>query len=152
MIRASDRDREAVAETLREACAAGRLTLPEFTERMEQAFTSKTLGELRALTRDLPEQPRLGADLPALGVVPHLNPDPDPSQPPAGSPVRSQVRSPARGRARNVPRRRSRGWGTPVPFVLAWLLIVLVTRSASVAVPVVVVALVLLFTALSRRS
>jgi len=42
-----------VAE-LREHVAEGRLTLDEFTERMETAYESTTQGELEALTRDLP--------------------------------------------------------------------------------------------------
>lgn len=146
-MRASDRDRDAVAATLREACAVGRLTLAEFTERMEQAFTSKTWGELRALTGDLPEQPRLGADLP------HPHPHPHPVTP---APHPHPATAPAWNTTGNVSRRRPvrfRNRVSPVPFVVTWLLIVLVTRSAaSIAVPVVVLALVLLLTALSRRN
>jgi hypothetical protein len=40
-----------------------------------------------------------------------------------------------------------------MPFVMVWFLIVLATRSpAAVAAPVVVLALLLLFTAMSRRK
>jgi hypothetical protein len=53
-MRASDADRERLVEQLREHHAAGRLTLDEFEERMRQAYDSKTYGELRVLTRDLP--------------------------------------------------------------------------------------------------
>jgi hypothetical protein len=63
-IRASDADREVVVGTLREAFTVGRLSMDEFDERMTAAYASKTWGELRELTVDLPVQPVLGADLP----------------------------------------------------------------------------------------
>src|SRR3984957_19930290 len=63
-IRASDADREVVVDALREAYSEGRLTLDEFDERMSAAYASRTWGELRELTVDLPSQPVLGADLP----------------------------------------------------------------------------------------
>ena len=53
-IRASDADRERMVEQLREHHAAGRLTLDEFEERMRKAYDSRTYGELKTLTRDLP--------------------------------------------------------------------------------------------------
>jgi hypothetical protein len=53
-MRAGDADRERLVEQLREHHAAGRLTLEEFDERMQKAYESKTYGELRTLTRDLP--------------------------------------------------------------------------------------------------
>jgi Domain of unknown function (DUF1707) len=53
-IRASDADREHAAGVLRDGYVSGRLTLPEFDERLTAAFTSRTWGELRGLTRDLP--------------------------------------------------------------------------------------------------
>jgi hypothetical protein len=101
-IRASDVDREAVVNTLREAYTAGRLTLDEFDERMTSAYASKTWGDLRALTKDLPIQPVLGADLPdrqpssAAPLAPQpLRSEPAPSEdphPPVGPrPRRSPV-------------------------------------------------------------
>jgi hypothetical protein len=63
-IRASDSDREVVVAALREAYTAGRLTLDEFDERMTAAYASKTWGDLRPLTVDLPSQPILGGDVP----------------------------------------------------------------------------------------
>lgn len=54
MLRAADRDRDEVAEILREQYAQGRLTLEEFGERSAAAVSAKTMGELRALTADLP--------------------------------------------------------------------------------------------------
>lgn len=53
-LRASDADREHVVSTLRQHHAEGRLTVDEFTDRMQRAFGAKTLGELDVLTRDLP--------------------------------------------------------------------------------------------------
>jgi hypothetical protein len=53
-LRASDRDRDQVAETLREHYAQGRLTMEEFDERSTAATRAKTLGDLRELTTDLP--------------------------------------------------------------------------------------------------
>jgi hypothetical protein len=64
-IRASDADREVVVETLREAYMAGRLTMDEFDERMSAAYASRTWGDLRQLTIDLPAQPILGTDVPS---------------------------------------------------------------------------------------
>jgi hypothetical protein len=54
MLRAADRDRDEVAELLREHYAQGRLTIEEFDERSTAAATAKTMGDLRALTADLP--------------------------------------------------------------------------------------------------
>ena len=52
-MRASDADRDRVLDMLREAAGDGRLTAEEFDERMEAALSSRTLGELAALTADL---------------------------------------------------------------------------------------------------
>ena len=52
-MRASDADRDRVLDMLREAAGDGRLTADEFDERMEAALSSRTLGELAALTADL---------------------------------------------------------------------------------------------------
>jgi len=54
-MRASDRDRDLVADTLREHMAQGRLTVEEFNERLEQVYASKTYGELAKITADLPD-------------------------------------------------------------------------------------------------
>jgi hypothetical protein len=53
-LRASDADREGVAEALRGHLLAGRLSPDEFEQRIEDAYTAKTLDELRSVTRDLP--------------------------------------------------------------------------------------------------
>lgn len=53
--RASDQDREWTAAALGGHYAAGRLTLGEFQERLDQVYAAKTLGELDRLMADLPE-------------------------------------------------------------------------------------------------
>ncbi|MGY0024299.1 DUF1707 domain-containing protein [Streptomyces sp. cg35] len=53
-LRASDADREKVAERLRDGLAEGRLDMEEFEERLEATYKARTYGELAPLTRDLP--------------------------------------------------------------------------------------------------
>jgi hypothetical protein len=59
-------DRERVATVLRDSYADGRLTLEELQERLDQAYASKTLGELDTLTRDLPQQAAPAPSVPAV--------------------------------------------------------------------------------------
>jgi uncharacterized protein DUF1707 len=54
-LRAADVDREFVAERLRNALNEGRLTLTEYDERLGQAYSARTYGDLKALLADLPE-------------------------------------------------------------------------------------------------
>lgn len=54
-LRASDADRDQVAAVLGEALATGRLTSVEHADRLDAAYTAKTVGELVPLTRDLPD-------------------------------------------------------------------------------------------------
>ena len=53
-VRASDSERDATVERLREAAAEGRLTLEELTDRIEAASNAVTRSELVPLTTDLP--------------------------------------------------------------------------------------------------
>ncbi|MCF3964536.1 DUF1707 SHOCT-like domain-containing protein [Streptomyces fuscigenes] len=53
-IRASDADRDRIADILKEALAEGRLDAEEHSERIEAAYRAKTLGELEPLVGDLP--------------------------------------------------------------------------------------------------
>jgi Domain of unknown function (DUF1707) len=55
--RASDADREAIAETLRVAAGEGRIDFEELDDRLRQAYSAKTCGQLRTLVADLPVQP-----------------------------------------------------------------------------------------------
>jgi hypothetical protein len=54
-LRASDQDRDRVAEVLRAAAADGRLTLTELDERLDQLYRAKTYGELEPVVGDLPD-------------------------------------------------------------------------------------------------
>ena len=53
-LRASDGDRERVADLLRENAAQGRLTMEEFHSRLDACFAAVTYGDLDALVGDLP--------------------------------------------------------------------------------------------------
>jgi Domain of unknown function (DUF1707) len=53
-IRVGDADRDATATQLREHYAAGRLTLDELNERLEQTFAARTGADLNGVMRDLP--------------------------------------------------------------------------------------------------
>jgi hypothetical protein len=55
-IRASDADRERMSELLRAQHLEGRLDASEFQERLERSLRAKTLGELHALSVDLPQE------------------------------------------------------------------------------------------------
>jgi hypothetical protein len=52
-LRASDADRDRVLALLSEAMSDGRLTAEEHSERIQRAFSARTLGELAELTADL---------------------------------------------------------------------------------------------------
>ena len=125
-----------VVATLRDAYTAGRLTIEEFDERTSDAYESKTWGDLRKLTEDLPSQPILGADvpgrrLPALAQPPTLPAHPE--------------------RANDVPRHRHR----PVaffPIMALWVVLALSTRSPHAVIPLTVVLIVAIaFISLLRR-
>ncbi|MEU9501634.1 DUF1707 domain-containing protein [Streptomyces sp. NPDC048196] len=72
-LRASDADRDRVAEILRDALAEGRLEMAEFDERLEAAYLARTYGELAPLTADLPAAP---APAPAAPAPVSLHKDP----------------------------------------------------------------------------
>jgi hypothetical protein len=61
-MRASDADRDRVAEVLRKGAGEGRLEPDELEERLEAAYSATTLADLDALTRDLPRRPERGRD------------------------------------------------------------------------------------------
>jgi hypothetical protein len=65
-LRASDADRERVAEVLRDALAEGRLDMEEFEERLEATYKARTYGELTPITRDLPAA---GVTAPPVSLV-----------------------------------------------------------------------------------
>lgn len=67
-MRASDADRDRVAQVLRDAAGDGRLTLAELDERLDAVYAAKTYADLRPLTRDLPATGATAAPLPAGAV------------------------------------------------------------------------------------
>jgi len=140
MIRASDRDRDTVVATLRDAYTAGRLTLEEFDERTTAAYASKTWGELRRLTEDLPSQPILGADVPGrrIDVPGHLLPE-LPAHPP-------RTNQPG-----GSPRRPGQRRGVLVPFLAVWVILMLAARSSGVLVPAALFMMMVVFMALAGR-
>ncbi|MGW1011891.1 DUF1707 SHOCT-like domain-containing protein [Streptomyces termitum] len=66
-LRASDADRDRVADILAEALAQGRLDVEEHAERVEAVYRAKTVGELEPVVRDLPEA---GKAAPSPGAAP----------------------------------------------------------------------------------
>jgi hypothetical protein len=54
-LRASDADREQIAERLRKATAEGRLLAEELEQRIGATFAARTYGDLDALVEDLPD-------------------------------------------------------------------------------------------------
>jgi hypothetical protein len=64
-IRASDAEREQTVALLQRNFTDGRLTQPEFEERVGAAFTARTRDQLRDLTADLPDvqQPSTGTTM-----------------------------------------------------------------------------------------
>jgi Domain of unknown function (DUF1707) len=56
-LRASDADRDAVTERLREAAGEGRLEPDELEQRVDSALRARTYGELARLVADLPGPP-----------------------------------------------------------------------------------------------
>ncbi|MEU3526942.1 DUF1707 domain-containing protein [Streptomyces sp. NPDC038707] len=80
-LRASDADRDRIADILREALAEGRLTADEHAERVEGVLHAKTAGELEAFIRDLPAAYERTA-APAYTPVP---PRPEPGAIPAAA-------------------------------------------------------------------
>ncbi|MEU9285294.1 DUF1707 domain-containing protein [Streptomyces sp. NPDC048275] len=72
-LRASDADRDRIADILREALAEGRLTADEHAERVEGVLTTKTVGELNRFVRDLPAAHQ-GRETPAYTTAPNRPP------------------------------------------------------------------------------
>jgi hypothetical protein len=78
-LRASDADRERVAEVLRSAATEGRLGLDELEERLGEVYAARTYAELEPVTRDLPTSasvapagnayPRIGGTPTSTGAV-----------------------------------------------------------------------------------
>ena len=54
VIRASDTDRDRAVAQLRQHLADGRLTMEEFTERVDEAYAARTTADLEVALRELP--------------------------------------------------------------------------------------------------
>ncbi len=80
-LRASDADRERVAQVLHKAMGEGRITLDELSERLDQVYAAKTLGELEPIVADLPTD---GTVLPT--ALPATSPSASPDQRIGGTP------------------------------------------------------------------
>jgi Domain of unknown function (DUF1707)/Cell wall-active antibiotics response 4TMS YvqF len=68
LLRASDAERNQTIEVLAAACAAGRLSLEEYSQRSETALTARTVGDLTGTTTDLPAHPQTDA-VPVPGEI-----------------------------------------------------------------------------------
>ncbi|MFE1455300.1 DUF1707 domain-containing protein [Streptomyces sp. NPDC058735] len=78
-LRASDAERDRIADILHDALAEGRLTADEHAERVEGVLRAKTVGELEVFIRDLPAAHRGPGPAPAparptAGAIP-IDPD-----------------------------------------------------------------------------
>ncbi|MEW2405301.1 DUF1707 SHOCT-like domain-containing protein [Streptomyces griseoviridis] len=81
-LRASDADRDRIADILRDALAEGRLTAEEHAERVEEVYLAKTVGQLDLLVQDLPaahqrRQPPTFAPAPERTTRAYIPADPD---------------------------------------------------------------------------
>ena len=72
-LRASDSDRERVADILRQAAGDGRLTMEELDERLDAVYAAKTYAELEPVTKDLPAAGTAHAPVPAPAPAGDLN-------------------------------------------------------------------------------
>lgn len=139
-MRASDADRDAVLAELSAHFQAGRLTLEEFDERTSAAYASKTWGELRKLTEDLPSQPVLGSDVPGRRL-------PSAALSPAALPSH-----PERNNGTVPPVRRRPRAIAFLPIVTLWLVLALASRSAhDIVAPTVVLVMTIALLSFGRR-
>ncbi|MFZ3472613.1 DUF1707 SHOCT-like domain-containing protein [Streptomyces sp. 4.24] len=83
-LRASDADRDRIAQILADAVAEGRLTSQEHSDRLDSLYALKTVGELDVLVRDLPAPGASPRHEPAYAVG-------TPAGPPPGDPGETVV-------------------------------------------------------------
>jgi hypothetical protein len=129
MIRASDADREHTVAVLSAGYTAGRLTLTEFDDRTTAAFTSRTWGELRQLTTDLPPWPG-----------------------PAGHPWRTPAGPGHPGKAGDRPPAAPHAGTVPVLLLaLYWLVLSVAAHAAGLLIPAVLILLMVVWAAARFR-
>ncbi|HVV19705.1 MAG TPA: DUF1707 domain-containing protein [Pseudonocardiaceae bacterium] len=140
-MRASDADREKVVQALQGQVGEGRLTLPEFEERSGAAYTAKTIGDLRVLTKDLPVDPLAPPPGP---THPWEQPFPLPSIPPWAQRTFPQ---------RPLPPARRAGPFATVMLVLVGLLVVqgILAVAAHVFFPIIPLVFLLFVLGPRRR-
>lgn len=119
-MRAADADRERVLEVVRQSHAEGRLTTPEFYERLDRVYEAKTYAELDEVVVDLP------AELtPSAAVVP--------------IPPQAVARAVPSGGMARMPRKLRAVWVTWATVVsinlVIWGIIALTALSPNVEVP-----------------
>ena len=68
-MRASDADRDQVAERLRNACMEGRITAEELDDRLRVALSARTYSELEGVVKDLPRPIRPARRRSSAGVA-----------------------------------------------------------------------------------
>lgn len=73
-MRASDAEREAIVARLNDACGEGRLTLTEFSDRVQEVYEARTRGELQRLVADLPVTPTAPVATTSSGTHWHISP------------------------------------------------------------------------------
>jgi hypothetical protein len=137
-VRIGDADREAVATSLREHYARGRLTLEEFLQRLDAVFAAKTDVELARVTHDLP----------------HVNPyaPPWPPSHPASTPRHSYPLGAEKRYQRRTWSARgpgSFGWASMAIWLIAVLVIVTLSWSFS-ALPRTLIILLAVLTFIRR--
>lgn len=90
-MRASDADREHVADVLRQAASDGRLSLTELEDRIEALYAAKTYADFEPVVRDLP------GDLPlppaAMPLARRADAAPSPAGRVGGTPGMSRVKA-----------------------------------------------------------
>lgn len=83
-LRASDADRQRVADLLHRAASEGRLSLDELSERLDEAYQAKTYGDLEPVLRELPA--------PGFGELAVASPAATPAVAPDALPTRRSTR------------------------------------------------------------
>src|SRR3954453_775503 len=89
-LRASDADREAVAQRLREASVDGRIDSEELEQRLAAVYSARWVADLDRLVADVVPPPPPAPPAPPQYPMPY--PTPDPGRGPNGAPTRPRPR------------------------------------------------------------